>query len=503
MNAHRNVVPDDAQDLRTRFEQVAPVIEVDPVPVVRRGRRRRAATRAGGALGAVAAVAVAVALITRVGGDGPGPAASPPPPEPTGAVSLHITPAVVEPGGVVTAVLVANQDNDFTYGVAVDVQRWTGQEWRPAGEAVMCLVEWSCISTVVDRIDAVEDIGLGAPLGVPGAPTVLSTAGLADGWYRLVHREVHDVNSATGVFEVRSDAPAAPPQPDRDEVRLTLDPVLIPPAGGVAQVMPLVPAGPDGTLTAEDIIAVDASLDPTVRIERWDGTAWLEVAEAPGLERESDDVAWSTPVPIPPLAEGSYRVVRDRAGEPAPWGVFAVVDGAPALPQYEPVDQWTPEATPDPGAEDVFAPDHPRCQELPGRCLLEAWWRDVVAEAGIERGGGDHDLGLVLTDSVRMAGQRYLMLTLFPAGLDLHGSPVLTVESTRQVGESTIEAGRWGDGADGRRLTCGSFILQTSSTDLSPDEIDHVANLLADALQDCPADVDALAARYPDYPPLP
>lgn len=166
------------------------------------------------------------------------------------------------------------------------------------------------------------------------------------------------------------------------------------------------------------------------------------------------------------------------------------------------MERWIHEVTPDPTGDDVFTPDHPRCQELPGRCLLEAWWRDVVDEAGIERGGGDHDLGFVLTDSVRAAGQRHLMLALFPAGMDLQGSTELTMESTRQVGESTIEAGHWGDGADGRRLTCGGFIVQSSSTALGAGEIDHVIDLLASALQDCPADVDALAARYPDYPPV-
>lgn len=332
MNAHRDVPADEAADLRDRFEDVAPVITVDPAPVIRRGRRRRVVTWAGGALGAVAAVAVAVVLLARPGGEGPGPATTPPPPEEPGPVSILVVPGVVEPGGVVTAVLAANEENTLTFGVEAEVERWNGREWRPTGAAHMCLGDWSCIGRVVDRLDAVETIGLNAPVGRLGAATVLSTEGLADGWYRLIHRAGRG-QFATGVFEVRTGAPAAPPQPDRDAVRLAFEPALVPPEGGLARVTTLVPANPDGTLTAEDIEAVDAGLDPTARIERWDGARWLEVAEVPVLEPDAEGAEWDHPFPLPPLDEGSYRVIRGGAGDVEAWGVFAVVAGAPDLPR--------------------------------------------------------------------------------------------------------------------------------------------------------------------------
>lgn len=332
MSTRQDVTPDDAQDLRARFEGAAPVITVDPAPVVRRGRRHRVVTRSGGALGAVAAVAVAVMLLTRLGGDGPGPATTtPPPPEEPRPVSILVAPAVVAPGGVVTAALVANEQNNLMFGVEAEVERWNGREWRPTGAAHMCLSEWSCIGKVTDRLDAVETIGLSAPVGRLGAETALSTEGLVDGWYRLIHR-ASGGRFATGVFEVRTGAPAAPPQPDRDDVRLSLDPVLVPPEGGLARVTTLVPANTDGTLTAEDIEAVDAGLDPTARIERWDGARWLEVAEVPVLEPDVEGAEWDHPFPLPPHDEGAYRVFRGGAGDAEAWGVFAVVNGAPELP---------------------------------------------------------------------------------------------------------------------------------------------------------------------------
>ena len=509
MNAHRAPAPDGAEDLRDRFEEAAPVILVDPEPVVRRGRRRRAVARAASGLGAAAAV-LAVVLLVRPGGAMTGPAVTAPPPEPERSVAIEVLPGVVEPGAVVTAVLVATEPNSLTFGVAAEVDRWDGREWRRAGVVGLCLVEWQCVGTVTSQLDGVNDIGLSAAPGTPGEATVLSTEGLTEGWYRLVQRAALGAGVATGVFEIRTDALAAPPLPAEDEVRLTVDPVLVPPEGGVARVVTQVPAGPDGTLTAEDIEEVDGALDPSALVQRWDGEGWVDVVDVPVQGREADlGVEWGSPVALPPLEEGSYRLVRTWPGEQAPWGVFTVATGAPPLEQAQPTME--PSAEPDASAEDgdtvpgedVYAPDHPLCAEQAGRCLLEAWWRDVVAAAGIERGGGDHDFGLLLTDSVRMADQRTLMLTLFPAEAAPESATALTVETTTQVGDAEVEAGRWDDGADGRRLSCGGFVLQTWSTDLAADEIDHVVGLLADAMADCPADVAGLAARYPEYPAVP
>lgn len=504
---------DGAEGLRGRFEEVAPVIVVDPDPVIRRGRRRRATARGAAGLGVVAAV-LAVAMFVLPGGGTTGPAVTtPPPPEPSRPVAVEVIPGVVAPGDVVMAVLVASEENDLTFGVAAEVERWDGREWRRAGVARLCLLEWECVGTVTDRLEAVEGIGLGAGPGTTGPATVLSTDGLSDGWYRLVQRAALDEGMATGVFRVRTGAPAAPPLPPRDDVRLIVDPVLVPPEGGLARVVTHVPAGPDGTLTAEDIERVDSALSPSALVQRWDGARWVDDMAVKVWPPEADlGPEWGSRIMLHSLEEGLYRLTRTRAGMTVPSDTFAVTAAAPALPMEEPED-WGPDESEmdpapqgsevepgDPPVEDVYSPDHPRCQEQPARCLLEAWWRDVVAQAGVERAGGDHDIGPVLTDSVRMAGQRYLMLTLFPAAAAPEGTAGLTVESTTRLGDATIEAGRWDDGADGRRVTCGGFVLHARSTELVAGEIDHVIGQLARAMSDCPADLDALAARYPEIP---
>ena len=334
MNGRQNPTPDGAEDLRDRFESVAPVILVDPDPVVRRGRRRRATVRAGAGLAAIAAVLVVV-LITQPRGGALGPAVTTrPPPEPARPVAVQVVPGVVAPGDVVTAVLVASEASDLTFGIAAEVDRWDGDEWRRAGVAALCLVEWQCVGAVTDRLDAVEAIGLSAVPGTPGPATVLGTDGLGDGWYRLVQRAALDRGIATGVFEVRTGALAGPPLPAQDDVRLTVEPALVPPEGGLARVVTHVPAGDDGMLTAEDIEEVDGSLDASALVQRWDGKQWLDVVDVPVQQREPDrGVEWGSPVLLPVLDEGPYRLLRARADGSPLWGAFTVTAAAPALPQ--------------------------------------------------------------------------------------------------------------------------------------------------------------------------
>jgi hypothetical protein len=157
----------------------------------------------------------------------------------------------------------------------------------------------------------------------------MSTDGLSDGWYRIMQRAALDEGVATGVFEIRAGSDAAPPAPPADAVRLGVEPVLVPPDGGLVRVTTLVPSGPDGNLTAEDIAEADASLASTARVQRWDGQAWLNVVEVSVEPRDASlGAEWGSPVTLPPLGEGSYRLVRDRAGEPAVWGLFTVTPGA-------------------------------------------------------------------------------------------------------------------------------------------------------------------------------
>lgn len=338
MNGYPKTAPDGAEDVRARFESAAPVILVDPDPVVRRGRRRRATARVGTAIAALAAV-LAVVLVPglRDGSTAPATGTAPPPAEPERPVAIQVVPGVVPPGDVVAAVLVASAPNDLTFGVAAELDRWDGSAWRPAGVAGLCVDWWGCVGTVTDRLGPVEDIGLGASPGAAGPTLLLSTEGLTDGWYRLVQRAALDDGVATGVFEVRAGAPAAPPLPSADDARLAVEPMLVPLGGGPARVVTQVPAGEDGALTVEAVEEVDSALDRSALIQRWDGEQWLDVADVPVRERAAGlGVEQGSPVVLPALEEGSYRLVRTRADAPALWGVFTVTAAAPALEQVEP-----------------------------------------------------------------------------------------------------------------------------------------------------------------------
>uniref|UniRef100_UPI0025C0C632 hypothetical protein n=1 Tax=Demequina sp. TaxID=2050685 RepID=UPI0025C0C632 len=211
------------------------------------------------------------------------------------------------------------------------LERWDGEQWLSAGEVGLCLVDWECVGEVTTRLDAVNDIGLGAVPGQPGPSTLMTTDGLGDGWYRLTQRAALDQGLATGIFEVRTGASAAPPQPPVDEVRLSVEPALVPPDGGTVRVSTVVPPGPDGSLTAEDIAEVDTGLASSALAQRWNGQNWIDVAE---LSVEPRDAAlgaeWGSYITLPPLSEGSYRLVRERSGEPPAWGLFAVIAAVPA-----------------------------------------------------------------------------------------------------------------------------------------------------------------------------
>lgn len=319
----------DADALRERLAHAAPTIVIDPGTVMRKARRRRALVRAGTAAGVVIVVLVAGLVMRPWGGSSDPATMSAPPQEHSEPVEIQVVPERVAPGDVVTVVLQANADNDLTFGVAAKVERWDGEAWHPVGEVGLCLVEWECVGRVTSRLGAVNDIGLGAVPGEPGLPTLMSTDGLSDGWYRITQRAALDEAGATGVFEIRTGSNPAPPVPPTDEVRLEIQPILVPPHGGLVRVTTLVPYGPDGILTAEDVAQADASLATSALVQRWDGQAWLDVVEVP-VDTPEDSLGpeWGSPVTLPALDHGSYRLVRERADEPAVWGLFTVTSEA-------------------------------------------------------------------------------------------------------------------------------------------------------------------------------
>ncbi len=213
-----------AEHLRERY--AAPVFDVDPDVIVRRGRRRRTS-----AWSAAGVALVVVALAWRVVGlprsIGPGPAAAPPPEPPDAQAALVISPASVHAGDAVTVTILNRGSSDLIGGVGVQAQRWDGHAWRAAGEAGLCFGWNPCESRIDPNPDnwSVPSLGIRAPSGGSSAPLGLSTASLPLGWYRLSMTVIFDSSfdssataaaqrsvTAAGQFEVIAPAtPAATP----------------------------------------------------------------------------------------------------------------------------------------------------------------------------------------------------------------------------------------------------------------------------------------------------
>jgi len=264
---------------------------------------------------AVAVFAVAVVFVwgsvsnsgttTTVGGSRP-PAVS-------GPVTLWLSAERVPPGAEMVAVLVAHEDVEATFGVHATVDRWDGSEWSPFSEVVMCMDHWHCTARVepLGELDGVPDIGLGVRPGTPGPLERFTTAGLEPGWYRVSHTANEGV-VARGIFEVTADAPPPVPLVNVEGPAISIAPVVLPPRGGEASLYPLVPAGPDGSLSREDMQRVVEGLSETARIERWNGSSWEAVATVDLARIPGDDLP-RTAV-LPSLDEGAYRLVREGPG---------------------------------------------------------------------------------------------------------------------------------------------------------------------------------------------
>lgn len=117
-----------AQRLRERYADAAPLIDIDPDVVIRRGRNRRFA-RWGGCLAAVAVIAVAAgALLPGLGGrgslfDAGPPASSTPPPEPADAeASLWVSAPRVPPGADLAVAILSHGGADLYGGVGATVE---------------------------------------------------------------------------------------------------------------------------------------------------------------------------------------------------------------------------------------------------------------------------------------------------------------------------------------------------------------------------------------------
>jgi hypothetical protein len=325
---------------------------VHPVEPARRGRSRALVAAAALVVVVVglAAVLVASRSATDVAGVDTGPAvvddglapdgtdgaeapvpdtgvAAPdpgaPPFEPEAPVWLWLSATRAPEGAELVAVLVNRSGDDVLFGVDASIERWDGSTWQEVGRLAMCLDHWFCTAPVARPGDpfGVEDIGMSAEPGGTATAERFTTAGLAPGWYR-VSQTMHDGVVATGVFEVAADAPVPPPLIPIDAPAISVRPVLVPPAGTVAELSPLVPPVGGGSSRGAVEQAI-AGLDEVARIERWDGAGWSSVVEVPLGPSEWDTIARS--LAIPALGEGAYRLVRTGpAGDHT--GGFWVVD---------------------------------------------------------------------------------------------------------------------------------------------------------------------------------
>lgn len=228
---------------------------------------------------------------------------TPPPAVVPGEPFIWLSSATLPPGGAPLAVAVMNPaDRYLSYGVAGTFDHWDDHRWVSAGGWGGSLDFWGGFGGVSDGSGVVPDIGLGAaPHGV-GTMEYLNIPSLEPGWYRL------GVGSrAFGVFQVVAGAPPAPAV--TNPPTLTAHSALLPPRGGQLRLVAFPPI--TGVQTSDQVMQFNQQLAPSATLERLEGPSWVEVATlrvhpaTPPL-RNTAEVA----VTIPPLAPGSYRLIR-------------------------------------------------------------------------------------------------------------------------------------------------------------------------------------------------
>ena len=292
-----------ADTLRARFAAAAPPITAEPTPIIARARRRRRQVRTWGALTAVVALVGAAGIANALVNRDPQPPVTPPPPEPASVVSIWLSADRVHAGSELVAIVVNDSAEDLVFGAIAELQRWDGTAWAPAGGINLCLPGCTPPSFQAEVPTMSDGWGASPTPGNPGPPLRFSTAGLDDGWYRLVQ------GPADGVFEIADDAPAPAPLWSLDEPAVQVSPAL----GGLRG-------------TRVGLGTVDADVSSHAAVERWDGNAW----------QHTTDVALTRPAAaprdvyaeIPGLEAGAYRMVLtelvgDQAGA-QPWGNFWV-----------------------------------------------------------------------------------------------------------------------------------------------------------------------------------
>lgn len=308
--------------MTARWERQLHRLRDTPVPLERVRERAQQPPRPGSPLpptrerviAGVVAIAVFVAVAAfawrafTTAGDETSPLDAPPA-LPASPFSLWLSAERVSPGPVELVALLVNDDgSEAIFGVLATVDRWDGREWVPYGELVMCMDHWHCTARVQppEEIEAVPALGLSAEPGRPGPVERFTTDGLDVGWYRI-SQEANEAIIAAAIFEIAEDASVPVPLVPIDAPAISVTPAVVSPDGAEIYLYPLIPA-PTGAQSREDVLEAIRGLSEVARIERWDGSSWVEVGESQ-LREADDDLARSAT--LPPLSEGEYRLVRE------------------------------------------------------------------------------------------------------------------------------------------------------------------------------------------------
>ena len=238
-----------------------------------------------------------------------------PPALTSSSYSLWLSSERIPPGPVeLVAVLINHEGVDATFGVHADVDRWDGSEWVPYGELVMCMDHWHCTARIQSpgEVDAVPALGLTAQLGRPGPVERFTTDGLEPGWYRISQGSNERIVAAT-ILEITEGASAPAPLVAVDAPAISVTPAVASADGAEVHLYPLIPPGPDGSLSREDVLAAIRGLTEVARLERWEGSSWVVVGEV-RLRAAEEDLTYSADLPVLPV--GEYRLVRSGPNGP-------------------------------------------------------------------------------------------------------------------------------------------------------------------------------------------
>ncbi len=282
-------------------------------------KQRRSFTRrfTTGLVASVVGLAGVASVLSACGTDRelgePSGGGTEPPALPASPVSLWLSADSVPQGPVELVGILLNHDGvDATFGVAAAVDRWDGGEWISHAQVVMCMDHWHCTARIepAGGDGAVPAIGLAPSVGNPGPVERFTTDGLQVGWYRI-SQVANEGIAASAIFEVAGAAPEPAPLVSVEAPAISVTPALLPASGAPIDLYPLIPA-PSGSQSREDIERAIAGLSEIALIERWHGTGWEPAGEVQLHEIQGDLLPRSAEVP--PLAEGSYRLVRRGPG---------------------------------------------------------------------------------------------------------------------------------------------------------------------------------------------